>query len=100
MLVCAVLQTSDVRHVGDAMVVGDASLVVPLFEATSASWTEPRSRPALRQPVTQLAQVAPSATTSAPKSVARVGSKGGAKAKGNSKNTQQQPKASKFMARL
>merc|ERR1712228_109676 len=32
MLVCAVLQSSAVRHVGDAMVVGRADHVVPLFE--------------------------------------------------------------------
>merc|ERR1712217_36414 len=34
MLVCAVLQTDAVRHVGDAMVVGKAEHVVPLFVGT------------------------------------------------------------------
>jgi len=31
MLVCGVLQTASVRHVGDAMVVGNAEHVVPMF---------------------------------------------------------------------
>jgi len=34
MLVCAVLHTADVRHHGDAMIVGRAELVAPFFLAT------------------------------------------------------------------
>merc|ERR1719297_465275 len=34
MLVCAVLQTSKVKHVMDAMVVGKSAHIVPLFNAT------------------------------------------------------------------
>merc|ERR1712072_581926 len=38
MLVCAVLQSDMVSHVGDAMVVGNYDHVVPLFIATAESF--------------------------------------------------------------
>eukprot|EP00415_Alexandrium_ostenfeldii_P000155 UN0155 len=38
MLVCAVLDSSCVRHVGDAMVVGNSAHVVPIFEAYSTAF--------------------------------------------------------------
>lgn len=96
MLVCAVLQTSFVRHVGDAMVVGVADHVIPLFEAIAGSWgcSEFTPAPALptMQPMPMRVVTAPIAAST----------KGTAKAKGNCNDKQPPPssRSSKFMARL
>lgn len=46
LLICAVLDSTSVRHVGDAMVVGKASHVVPIFEAYGDCFARVRSRKA------------------------------------------------------
>mmetsp|Transcript_88229 Transcript_88229/g.189346 ORF Transcript_88229/g.189346 Transcript_88229/m.189346 type:complete len:713 (+) Transcript_88229:110-2248(+) len=67
MLVCAVLQSRCVRHVGDAMVVGDASHVLPLFEGTGESFSGclRNSGPQFRAPLSGPPATALSSTTRA-----------------------------------
>lgn len=98
MLVCAVLQTHFVHHVGDAMVVGVADHVVPLFEATAGNWgcSQTIAAPAFPIPPAPM----PRHTVTAPPAAC---TKGTARAKGSCKNQQPSPpqtKSSKFMARL
>jgi len=90
MLVCAVLDTSSVRRVGDAMVVGMSAHVVPMFEATGKD-----GQAECYPPATATAQ-AKGSTTTAP------ASKGTAQAKGKmgSQHGSTATKSSKFMARL
>jgi len=93
MLVCAVLQSDAVRHVGDAMVVSKEEHVVPMFEGAGQCFGDQRS------PVTQVTQ--PAKTTaaagapSAKHAVATGCTKGTAKAKGNVKTRVCQDKSSK-----
>merc|ERR1711953_1211343 len=68
MLVCAVLQ-SEVRHVGDAMVVQNADHVVPLFEA-KGQWYSPapsHNAQSSKLPAPAASRSAKAATVVAPK---------------------------------
>lgn len=96
MLVCGVLQTPSVRHVFDAMVVGDSSHVVPLYVCEAASFAGMSTAPSkVIAPVTRSpVSVGPSqpATTAKAKSNAKVPPQ--------SKGQTPMNKQSKFKARL
>jgi len=98
MLVCAVIQSNVIRHVGDAMVVGNHDHVIPLFEASAPSFLDAvvRTAPKPAPVVPQLPSVAakPAATLQLPAEV----SSGKGKLRSDAKA--KEDKSSKFKARL
>mmetsp|Transcript_21075 Transcript_21075/g.39197 ORF Transcript_21075/g.39197 Transcript_21075/m.39197 type:complete len:564 (+) Transcript_21075:56-1747(+) len=96
LLICGVLQTSTVRHVYDAMVVGDSSHVVPLYVFESESFES-----SLKPQVTVSAPALPSPVLHAPKhSPKPANAKGNVKMSPQTKEQKTTTKQSKFKARL
>lgn len=97
-LVCAVLQTPHVRHVGDAMVVGISDNVVPLFQADSHCFLDGPTQPSPWRPPAPPQILASTATVKQTTIVSAKGAK--AKQVGNTKPKAPESKKSAFKARL
>jgi len=88
MLICGVIQSDFVRHVGDAMVVGKAEHVVPLFYGSADGFDEHGTgqRPISKVPIATQQTLPPKRSQTSPKAPP--------------KEAKKEDKSSKFKARL